>query len=192
MINLVQADGNTTTLTYNSYLNTPQDATDHAGPGSGSAAIVSKYNLFYKEGWQGHPDGIQTCGGNFTGIIVSYNMYYTSTSGGTIAGVQPFHIEAQCTSAISNSTISYNTLALLGACNAGSNYPTGCSVNYGIACKLDSGSNSNSGFASYGNYIDWTGAIAAESNGYACTGTTWGSPVANIDMSTGGVLTTTP
>jgi len=192
MINLTQANGSTVTLTYNYYLNTPQDATDHAGPGSGSATVVSKFNLFYKQGWQGHPDGIQFCGGNFSGVNVSYNMYYTDTSVTPYSAPQPIHIEAQCTSAISNSTVAYNTIATKGTCNGGGSYPTGCSTNYDIACKQDSGSNTNTGFSSYGNYIDWTGAIAAQTNAYSCTGTTWGSPAANIDMSTGAVLTTAP
>lgn len=192
MINASQtATGSILTVEYNYFLNTPQDAVDMRGPASGTSQVITKYNLYYLEGWQGHPDGFQTCGGNFNNLQISYNTYYSTTAPGQ-QGTQPFHVEAQCTSAISNATVSFNTMATPGTCNGGANYPVGCAVNFDIACKQDTGSNTNTGFASYGNYIDWTGAIAAESNGYACPSTTWGSPNPNIDMSTGGTLPTNP
>lgn len=192
MINTNQTiTGAVLTIEYNYFLNTPQDAVDMRGPGSGTSQVITKYNLYYLEGWQGHPDGFQTCGGNFDSTQISYNTYYNTTAPGQ-QGTQPFHVEAQCTSAITNSTVSFNTIATPGTCNGGANYPTGCAVNFDIACKQDAGGNTNSGFASFGNYIDWTGAIAAETNAYACTSTTWGSPSSNIDMSTGAALTTSP
>jgi hypothetical protein len=189
MINLRGGAASVLNVTYNYFLNTPQDVLDVRGPNSGAGFVNNyQFNYFSGQGWQGHPDGYQSCGGNFNKINISFNTYYNPNGVPTQQGVQPFHVEAQCTSAITNSTVAYNTMVTPGACNGGQNYPTGCSVNYDIACKWDSGSNSNTGFSAYGNYIDWSGAIAALSNGYSCTGTTWGSPLPNIDMKTGGSL----
>jgi hypothetical protein len=57
-------------------LATPADATQNAGPKTGSATTIQRYNLWNRLGWQGHPDGVQLNGGNFTGSIWSFNMFY--------------------------------------------------------------------------------------------------------------------
>ena len=154
MVNGVYAANAVLTLEYNLFYNTPQDVTDNRGPNSGAASIVERYNLFYLQGFTGHPDGIQLNGGNFNPIDVSFNTYYNSSPPNTVAGTQPFHIEAQLTAAISNSTVSYNTIVTPGSCNGGQNWPNGCTVNYDIACKSDGTGNSNVNFIGFGNYID--------------------------------------
>jgi hypothetical protein len=180
--------GSTATVQYNYFYKTPQDVIDNGGPKSGSANLVMQYNLINIQGFSGHPDGVQFNGGNFSGSVINFNTYNSPFGNGTTAGTQPLHIEAQLTAAIANTTVAFNTVVTPGSCNAGKNFPTGCSVNYGIACKLDSGRNSNSGFTAYGNYIDSSGAIAALNNGYKCTGSTWGAPFPNIDLNTGSVV----
>ena len=129
-------------------------------------------------------------GGNFDPIDLSCNTYYNTSPPSPGGGVQPLHIEAQLTAALGHSTVAYNTVVTPGSCNGGKDYPTGCSVNFDIACKQDSspGTNSNTNFAAYGNYIDASGAISALTNGYACPGTTWGTPQPNVDMTTGKAL----
>ena len=176
-------------IEYNNFYNTPQDAIDSRGPSSGAASFTTKYNLFYLQGFTGHPDGTQFNGGNFDPIDVSFNTYYTTSPPNTVAGTQPFHIEAQLTAALSNSTVAYNTMLTPGSCQGGRNWPNGCAINFDISCKNDSGwVDSNTNFTAYGNYIDWSGAIAALSNGYQCPTTSWGKPAANIDLNTGGAL----
>ncbi len=147
-------------------------------------------NLFYLQGWAGHPDGNQDNGGNFAGGLIAWNTYYNPSGQQGLPGAsQPFHVEAQLTAAITNATVAYNTMLTPGTCKGGRNFPTGCAVNFDIACKNDAGwVDSNKGFAAYGNYIDWSGAIAGLSNAYKCTSTTWGAPVPNIDLSTGKAL----
>ena len=80
--------------------------------------------------------------------------------------------------------MSYNTVVVPGTCKGGVNFPTGCSANFGIACKQDNGSNSNTGFTADGNYVDWSGMIAALTNGYKCPGAAWGTKMQNIDLNT--------
>src|SRR5262249_18615987 len=150
----------TATFEYNYFLNTPAHTTENTGAPAGTATILQRYNLFNGLGWYGHPDGIQLNGGNFNGIVLSFNTFYIAAGSNTVAGSQPLHIEAQLTAAISNTTVAYNTVVTPGSCSGGRNWPNGCTNNFAIACKWDSGSNSNIGFSAYGNYFDWSAAIS--------------------------------
>jgi len=190
LINGVYRDGATLTVDYNLFYDTPVDITDNRGPDMGAARIVNRYNLFYLQGFSGHPDGIQLNGGNFDLIDVSFNTYYNRSPPSTVGGTQPFHIEAQLTAAIRNSTVSYNTILTPGACRGGRNWPNGCAANFDIACKNDQVAgwiDSNTNFSAFGNYIDWSGAIAALFNNCG-TGATWGKPTPNLDLNTGATL----
>jgi hypothetical protein len=184
MLNGKYGNGSTSTVEYNVFGNTPQDVLDAAGPSTGAAAYVLEYNLFYVDGFQGHPDGTQFNGGNFDSILVEFNTFYNAPP----ALTQPFHLEAQLTAALSNSVVAFNTMPTIGTCMGGTDYPTGCSVNIDIACKQDTGKNTNTNFSAYANYIDWSGGISALSNGYGCPSASWGSPTPNYDMKTGAAL----
>jgi hypothetical protein len=185
MLSLTYATGSTLTIEYNEFYNTPQDVTDNSGPRPGTASIVERYNLFYLQGYTGHPDGIQLNGGNFDPIDLSFNTYFTSSPPTTDVATQPLHLEAQLTAAISHSTVSYNTVITPGTCSGGHAWPTGCTVNYDIACKSDGSGDSNTSYAAFGNYIDWSGAISAFDNEGCGTAAVWGSPKPNIDLKTG-------
>jgi hypothetical protein len=178
------------TMQYNYFYGTPQNVINNTGPKSGSAALVMRYNLFDAHGYQGHV--VQFNGGNFTGSAVNFNTYNNPYRTGAESVTQPFHIESQLTAAIDKTTVAYNTLITSGSCNGGRNYPVGCSANIGISCKQNSGSNSNTGFSAYGNYIDWSGAIAALSDKYSCPSSTWGKPLPNVDLRTGSAITVSP
>jgi len=185
VINMTVVNGSTITRKYNWLKNAPADMTQNAGPASGSATIIDRFNLFDTQGWSGHPDGIQLNGGNFSNSFYSFNTYRNPDVGqAAAAGAQPVHIEAQHTAAIANYTVNNNTVL-----TPGTGWQT---ANIDIACKQDAGSNTNTGFSAYGNYIDATGtansANSALSNGYGCTGATWGSPSPNINIVTGAVL----
>lgn len=194
------ASGATFIYEWNVDQNISQDGMNVSGPASGTPlTLTHKYNLLYQQGWSGHPDGVQFAGGLVTAPVISHDTYYNPVFVGGTAGTQPFHVEAQLTATISNGVVSYNTLATPGTCNGGTNFPVGCSVNFDIACKQDAPgapTNVNTGFSAYGNYIDWSGAIAALADptdtGSQCTGTTWGSPQSNYDMVAGTTLTTAP
>ncbi len=185
--------GATELVEYNILSNVPEDGLDLNGPATGSASLVAKYNIWSVVGFNGHPDGIQFCGGNFDPIDVEFNTYNSPASAFPAScagcGSQPFHIEAQCTAALNNSTVAHNTVVTPGTC-MGSTFPAGCSVNADIACKQDDpqATDSNAMFAAYGNYIDWSGGLSALDNGYNCPTTSWGSPMPNYDLSTGLVL----
>lgn len=193
------ASGSSFIFQWNVDQNISEDGMNVTGPSSGTPlALTHKYNLLYQEGWAGHPDGIQFAGGLVASPVISHNTYYNPVFVGGTAGTQPLHVEAQLTSTITNAVVSYNTIATPGTCNGGGSFPVGCSVNFDIACKADSpGSptNINSGFQAFGNYLDWTGAIAPftqpNDSGSICTGSVWGTP-SNYDMSTGLTLTTSP
>jgi hypothetical protein len=182
----------TRNITYNWIKNIPEDAIDFSsGPSSGSVAPVIAYNLFDLQGWIGHPDGVQECGGNFTNLTIKHNTYRQYYFAGMQQGVQPLHTEAQCTSTITNTVTAYNTLVIAQSSNGSGTactskgYPANCGANFAIACKQDKPgppTNINTGFAAYGNYLDARGALAALTNGYSCFSTTWGSPQANWDM----------
>lgn len=194
------ASGATFIFQWNVDQNISEDGLNVTGPASGTPLVLThKYNLLYQQGWSGHPDGVQFAGGLVAAPVISHNTYYNPVFAGGTAGTQPFHVEAQLTATITNGLVTYNTLATPGTCNGGSDFPVGCSVNFDIACKQDapgSPTNINSGFKAYGNYIDWTGAIAAladpTDSGSQCTSTTFGSPFSNYDMTTGTTLTTSP
>lgn len=183
---------------WNDQENVSSDGVNVPGPASGTPlTFVYRYNLMHQVGWIGnpldpnHPDGIQYDGGLIAAPIISHSTFYNSVFAGGTAGVQPYHVEAQLTSTITNAVVSYNTIATPGTCNGGASYPTGCSENFSIACKNDTGGgevDSNTGFAAYGNYIDWTGGIAALTTEAGCTGTAWGAPKANYDMVLGTTL----
>lgn len=185
------ASGASFIFNYNLHTNIGQDGLNIVGPSSGTGlALTHKYNVLYQQGWNGHPDGTQFAGGIVAAPVISHNTYYNFVFSGGEAGTQPFHVEAQLTAAITNAVVAYNTMVTTGTCDGGSSYPTGCSVNYDIACKQDTGSNTNTGFSAYANYVDWSGAIAALTNAYSCTSTSWGTPFANYDMVAGTTLPT--
>lgn len=187
------ASGATFIYQWNLHQNIGEDAVNYTGPGSGTPlAIFHRYNMDYIQGWRGHPDGVQFVNGLYASPIYSHNTYYNPIFAGQQQGTQPAHIEAQLTATITNGVVSYSTFVTTGSCNGGVNYPVGCSVNFDIACKQDAGSNSNTGFAAYGNYIDRSGAIAALTNAYNCVSTTWGSPHPNWDAVAGTQLSTNP
>lgn len=183
------------TAEYNYFLKVAQDAYDMNLPSSGSETVTIKYNLGYEQGTTGHPDFIQFCGGG-AGIVtptIEHNTWFSYLFSGISQGVQPFHIEAQTCSGlghIANSVTAFNTIMAQGACNHGTNYPVGCSINFNIACKRDDTS-TNLNFLAYGNYVDWSGGIAPLDN-QGCTSATWGTPFANYDMIAGTTLTTSP
>ena len=192
MIFGIYGSASTGAFEYNYFLNTPTDTTQNTGPMSGAATTIQRFNVWNGLGWQGHPDGVQLNGGNFANSIWSFNTFYLPTKAGDAGGNQPLHIEAQLTSAITDAVVSYNTIAAPGTCNGGTNWPAGCSINFGVACKWDAGKNSNTGFKAYGNYVDQSGAIAALKDGYSCKSAKWGSPLGNFDLKTGGALPTAP
>ncbi len=173
--------GAVSTVEYNVFNNIPTDGLQYAGPPSGAASIILRYNLFYIQGFYGHPDGFQANGGNFGPIDISFNTYYNATPPSKI-GAQPFHVEAQLTSFLDRSTVSHNTIITPGHCNGGHGR---CAANSDIACKQDDGSNKNTNFSAYGNYIDKSGAMAALHDSSACSGTGWGKPFPNWDLETG-------
>jgi hypothetical protein len=177
MLNGTYGDGSSSIVEYNLFSNTPSDVMDAGGPkGSGQASYVLKYNLYLVEGFQGHPDTTQFNGGNFDSIVIEFNTFYNLPP----ASTQVFHVEAQLTSEIKNAVVAYNSIATIGNCNSANN----CSTNYDVACKQDLGANRNINFSAYGNYIDWSGGYGALAN-YACQNAIWGTPLPNIDLSTG-------
>jgi hypothetical protein len=190
IINFINPNGANFIGEYNLFLSTPQDAVDARGPSSGSSTYTLKYNVFYLQGFHGHPDGTQFNGGNFNGITISFNTYYNTSPPNTVAGTQPFHVESQLTASLTNSVVAYNTMVTPGTCQGGRNWPNGCTINFDIACKQDpQWVDSTINFSAFANYIDWSGAIAALSNAYSCPSTSWGKPTPNIDMLTGATLT---
>lgn len=196
-INVNIGAGGSFTAKYNALVQIAQDAFDMAAPSSGTETTTIKYNLGYLQGTTGHPDFIQYCGGG-AGVLspnqIGHNTWFSYLFSGISQGVQPFHVEAQTCNGVghlANSTESFNTIISQGACNHGTDYPTGCSVNWDMACKQDDTS-TNVNFAAYGNYIDASGAVNPLINAYGCPSTTWGSPYSNYDMITGTTLTTNP
>jgi hypothetical protein len=194
MVNVNIASGGSYLSEYNLYIEVPQDGNDMNAPSSGTGSTTIKYNLLDLEGSTGHPDWVQYCGGG-AGILennaIEHNTIYTYTFSGAIGAFQPLHVEAQTCSGLGhllNSSVLYNTVITQGACDGGADYPTNCSANYDIACKRDDTS-TNANFVASGNYVDWSGAIAALTNGYGCPTTTWGAPYDNYDMTAGVPLT---
>jgi hypothetical protein len=177
-------NGATIVHEYNWIKNIPADAMDNAGPATGSAILIDRFNLIDTQGWTGHPDGIQLNGGNFTNSFYSFNTYRNPDIGQPVAsGTQPVHIETQLVSAITNYTVNNNVVL-----TPGTGWQT---ANIDIACKQNSAdpvNNPNTGFSAYGNYIDATGALSALSNGYGCVSTSWGSPTPNYNIVTGSEL----
>ncbi len=173
---------------YNVFENIPSDALQFKGPALGSASIRLRYNLFRIQGFYGHPDGVQTNGGNFDPIEISFNTYYNAVPPSMI-GAQPFHVEAQLTAALNHSTVSFNTIVVLGNCGAGHG---ACAANTAIACKQSPGPNANELFSAFGNYIDSSGAIAPLNGNGGCTGAKWGTPFPNVDLTTGMKLSAAP
>jgi hypothetical protein len=108
LVNSTLGAGAKLTAQYNAFSNVPQDAIDVRGSNGAPANLTISDNLIDGQGWVGHPDGIQTNGGNFGSIDVSGNTYYTANN--TNAGTQPLHIEAQLGSTINNTTLSNNTI----------------------------------------------------------------------------------
>lgn len=187
------AGGSVVFLRWNLISHIPEDGINFGGPSSGSLSVHVDNNVFYGEGWTGHPDGIQLTRGNFTNSTTNHNTYIkNAASGGPDAGTQPLHVEAQLGSAVSGWTVAFNTMVTPGSCNGGRNWPSGCVFNYDIACKNDtssSESDSNTGFRVYANYFDWSGGIRPmATTSYHCTSTSVGTPLPNIDMLTGGSL----
>jgi hypothetical protein len=182
MMHGVFISGAIVTREYNWMKNASEDFTKNAGPSSGSATIIDRYNLFDTQGWTGHPDGIQLNSGNFSNSFYSFNTYRNPNVGQPIAaGTQPVHIESQLNANVSDYTVNNNVVL-----TPGTGWET---ANIDIACKIgNSGVNTNVGFSAYGNYIDSTGAISATSDAYGCTGTTWGTPTPNYNIVTGAVI----
>lgn len=197
-VNVNPPAGGVVSLQYFSLIKVPQDAFDINQPSTGNVATTIRYGIIYLQGSTGHPDGIQFCGGG-TGVMTPNDVehvtwYGTYTPGPDAGGIQPFHIEAQTCGGvghIANTVVAYNTGLAVGTCQGGNNWPVGCAANFVVACKQDDTS-TNKNFSAYGNYIDWSGAITALTNGYGCPSTTWGSPQANYDMSAGTVLGNKP
>lgn len=195
------AAATTVYVRWNEFLNTPEDTLNFAGPDNHVGAItpIVNFNYWNGQGWVGHPDGIQFTGGNFNGTKVLHNTY-VNTRLNVNPGTQPLHLEAQLTSAVTDSTTAFNTMITPGSCKGGSAWPNPgdpppyhCSINFDFACKNDTGTSgekdSNTSYKIYGNYVDATGAIAATATqSYACTQTSSGTPFANVDMTTGGSL----
>lgn len=192
------ASASTFIFQWNDQENVSSDGLNIPGPPSGTPlTFVYRYNLMHQVGWTGnpldpnHPDGLQFDGGLIAAPIISHSTFFNSVFAGGTAGVQPYHVEAQLTSTITNAVVSYNTVITTGTCNGGSNFPVGCSANFPIACKNDTGGGEtdvNSGFTAFGNYIDWSGAIAALTTEAGCTGTNWLTPFPNFDMVAGTAL----
>lgn len=195
-VNVQSSSGSTITIEYFSLIKVPQDAFDLNAPSSGNVATTIKYGVIYLQGNTGHPDGVQYCGagaGVMTPNDIEHVTWYNAAGGGGIAGIQPLHVEAQICGGpghIANTVVAYNTVLAPGTCQGGKNWPTGCFMNYGIACKLDDPTSSNVNFAAYGNYVDWSGGIAALSNAYKCPSALFGSPQSNYDMVAGTPLST--
>ena len=149
LINGTYAAGSSSLVRYNDFTDTPQDVLDARGPQSGAASYTFEDNFIDVQGFTGHLDGTQFNGGNFDTLAVTFNTYFNDVAQNAVAGTQPFHLEAQLTAALSNGVVAYNTMATVGHCNAGRQYPTGCTVNYDVDCKQDSspGTNSNRGFS---------------------------------------------
>lgn len=168
------------TVEYNEFSNIPDDVLDYGGPSSGAASIILRYNLFYIQGYTGHPDGFQANGGNFDPITISFNTYYNESPPAN--GAQPFHVEAQLKAVLNRSTVSHNTIVTLADCRGGHGR---CVANTDIACKQDAGGNTNINFSAYGNYVDSSGALAAFHDNSGCSGTSWGIPFPNRDLNTG-------
>lgn len=190
-------NGATVTITYNYFTNVPQDVADVFGSTTGSMLFVYKYNVTNVQGFQGHPDGLQYNTGNFNNSEVAFNTYYIPANGNGVAGgTQPYHVEAFNTSAgnssaITNTTVHNNTIVTPGTCT-GPGFPTGCTINFAIACKADApvsggGPNTNVGFQAYGNYVDPTGALNWFTNS-GCTGVSNGTPELNINLNNGATL----
>ncbi len=184
---------------YNHMPRIAQDGFDMNAPGSGNVAITIKYNAVHREGSTGHPDWLQFCGGGggvMTPVDIRHNLWYGQPEPGPDeGGTQPLHVEAQnCGGAghITNATVANNVVLGTGTCQGGNNWPIGCAMNFGIACKLDDSASSNVNFRAYGNHVDASGGITALTNGYGCKGTTWGSPQPNYDMTAGTVLGNNP
>jgi hypothetical protein len=169
---------------YNVFSNIPIDVLQYGGPTSGKASIIVRYNLFYIQGFTGHPDGFQAGGGNLDPIDISFNTYY-NVSPPSKQGAQPFHVEAQLNGALNRSTVSYNTIVTPGYCDGGRGR---CAANFDIACKKDADGNSNTNFSAYGNYIDSSGALAPLLDDGACSGALWGVPAPNLDLRTGSAI----
>lgn len=188
--------GGFVTIEYFSLIQVPQDGFDINQPNTGNVAVTIKWGIINREGSTGHPDGIQYCGGG-SGVMTPNVIEHVTWYGNPVlsnAGVQPIHIEAQKCSGvghIANTVVNYNTVLGQGTCQGGQNWPKGCSMNFGIACKQDDTS-TNINFSADGNYIDWTGGITALTNGYGCPSATWGTKLANIDMSNGAKLPNNP
>jgi hypothetical protein len=181
MLNGIYVGGSSSLVEYNLFRNIPSDVMDAGGPkDSGQASYTLRYNLYLTEGFQGHPDTTQFNGGNFISIVIEFNTFYNQPP----ASTQVFHVEAQLTSELRNSVVAHNSIVTVGNCKSANE----CSANYDIACKQDSGPNINANFSAYGNYIDWSGAYGALAN-YACQSATWGTPLANVDLTTGAALT---
>lgn len=192
LVNVNVAAGGSFVARWNYSLKIPQDMFDMNLPSSGAETVLVSDNLGYLEGSTGHPDYVQFCGGGAGTVTptIEHNTFYNYPFTGIGQGIQPLHVEAQTCSGlghIANSETRFNTVITQGTCQGGRNYPTGCSANYDIACKQDDTS-SNVGYEADGNYVDWSGAIAALTNGYHCPSTVWGSPYANYDMTAGSAL----
>jgi hypothetical protein len=181
------AAGATLSYQYNYHINANSDDVDVSGPGSGTTTFFDQYNYFSGGGWGGHPDGIQFCGGNFATPTVRHNTFLQPQALVGIIDTQVFHVEAQCTSNITNARVIFNTTVQPGSQKCISVDTLLCTSNSVISCKNDNpgAGSSNSGFAAYGNYLDWTTSSENLDDANACTSTTWGSPYANYDMTLG-------
>lgn len=200
-LNINPPAGGFVTLLYNYLLEVAQDAFDINQPSTGNVAVTIKFNLIYRQGSTGHPDGIQYCGGG-SGTMTPNAIYHNTWYGNPTlsnAGVQPLHVEAQTCGAvahISNTKVYYNTVLGTGKGDGGTDWePSGpppgeYSMNFGIACKQDDTS-TNTNFDAEGNYVDTTGAIAGLTND-KCPSATWGAISANWDMTGGTKLPTNP
>jgi hypothetical protein len=125
------------TIQYNYFYGTPQDVIDITDPKSGSATLVIRYNLFDVHGYHGHADVVQFNGGNFTGSAVNFNTHNNPYIDASSPGTQAFHIKAQLTAAIAQTTVAFNTLIASGSCNGGRSFPVGFSANIGIFLKAE-------------------------------------------------------
>jgi hypothetical protein len=182
------ASGASVVFEWNEHVNIGEDGINFTGPAEGVMTIRDRFNFIARQGWRGHPDGIQLVRGGFANSVLAHNTYWNPLHAGGVAGTQPFHIEAQLVSSVDHWVVAYNTVVLPGSCHGGRDWPAGCTANYGIACKRDSRGDVNTGFRAYGNYIDASGAIAAILDGSGCSAALWGVPHPNRDMTTGGTL----
>jgi hypothetical protein len=185
------------TYQYNYHTNSWSDNLDISGPGSGTATIHNRFNLYYGAGYGSpagaHPDGIQFCGGNFANSDTVHNTFVLPQSQLSVgADTQMFHYEAQCSPAgqITNGVVAYNTTVQPGSAMChGVDEPGTCTSNSTISCKNDNPpSTVNSGFKAYGNYMDWTTSQIGLDDSSGCTSTTWNSPQPNKDMKTGATM----